>query len=231
MMRFTVAVDSVYSAEVTDMTAHNSVADTSPYATFDESNTASPLYLLDDTGISHAPKKPQTGFRIRSYQADLWDDKFEELKVFRERFEHCLVPHNWCENIPLAQWVKRQRYQFKLKQRGGHSTMTDERQQALEDMGFVWDSHRATWEERLHELRDFQKELGHCNVPSMHPENPKLSVWVKCQRRQFRLFRRGEKSNMTGERIEMLSALGFVWNPRNLDVGAPSIADDDASCM
>jgi hypothetical protein len=33
---------------------------------------------------------------------------------FKRRFGHWLLPHNLAENIPLAQWVKRQRYQYKL---------------------------------------------------------------------------------------------------------------------
>lgn len=160
--------------------------------------------------------------RIRSYQVDLWEAKLEELTTFRKKAGHCLVPHNWEENTPLVQWVNRQRYQYKLKVRGEHSTMTVERENILEDLGFIWSSHEAVREERLNDIRDFRKTFGHCNVPSSYAENVKLSVWVKSQRRQYKLFRRGEnRSTITQDRIDELTDLGFVWNPRNMELGRP----------
>eukprot|EP00538_Stauroneis_constricta_P011409 CAMPEP_0119556036 /NCGR_PEP_ID=MMETSP1352-20130426/8089_1 /TAXON_ID=265584 /ORGANISM="Stauroneis constricta, Strain CCMP1120" /LENGTH=660 /DNA_ID=CAMNT_0007602925 /DNA_START=261 /DNA_END=2243 /DNA_ORIENTATION=- len=155
-------------------------------------------------------------FRFRSYQSEMWQERLEELQKFRKENGHCLVPHNWSVNLPLAQWVKRQRYQMKLKLEGKHSTMTTERQEILENLGFIWDSHKAAWEERLHELRQFCSNHGHTNVPSTYPENPQLSVWVKCQRRQYKLYVKNQKTNLTEERKMQLDSLGFVWNPRNL---------------
>ena len=83
-------------------------------------------------------------------------------------------------------------------------------------MGFIWDSHRASWHERLASLKMFHMEFKHTNVPSNYEVDKPLAVWVKCQRRQMKLFRRGVKSTMTQERIDALEALGFDWNPRNL---------------
>jgi Helicase associated domain len=94
------------------------------------------------------------------------------------------------------------------------STLTDERVERLNSVGFVWSSHHTTFEERLDELRMFQQETGHCNVPSQYPPNQKLSTWVKCQRRQYKLLMEGQKSNMTDERIEILNKHGFVWEIR-----------------
>jgi hypothetical protein len=152
--------------------------------------------------------------RFRESHLEKWSQRFEDLVQFRHDFGHCLVPLEWSENPSLAHWVKRQRCQYKAKREGKHSTLTDERQISLEKMGFIWDSHRATWEERLNEIADFRERHCHCNVPSKYPKNPQLSIWVKCQRRQFKLFLEGRKSNMTRERIAKLSSIGFVWNPR-----------------
>jgi hypothetical protein len=99
---------------------------------------------------------------------------------------------------------------------GGHSTFTEERQQALKALGFVWDSHAASWEERWNELREFKEEHGHCNVPKKYPENQQLAVWVKRQRRQFKLYSSGQGSkSMMLPRIERLQVLGFVFDPRS----------------
>ena len=59
------------------------------------------------------------------------------------------------------------------------STMTDERVQLLENIGFIWDSHAAAWAEKLHELKDYARQRGDCNVPSTFPDNPQLATWVK----------------------------------------------------
>lgn len=156
-------------------------------------------------------------------QSGRWHDRFQDLCKFREEYGHCCVPSHWPQNPPLAQWVKRQRYQSKLRGEGRHSTMTEERKDALDNMGFVWDPHSAFWEERLNELHGFREKHGHCNVPTKYPENPQLAVWAKCQRRQFKLYctEGAKRSNMTLERIQKLTRVGFVFNPREAKRNAP----------
>jgi hypothetical protein len=76
--------------------------------------------------------------------------------------------------------------QFKLRHQGKHTTLTEERMQSLNDLGFVWSSHGAIWDDRLEELQRYNETHGHCNVPKNYPDNKGLAVWVKCQRRQVR---------------------------------------------
>ena len=149
--------------------------------------------------------------RFRSYQAEQWNESYADLCFFLDKHGHCQVPHTYSDNPALARWVKRQRYQYRLKQEGKPSTMSDERIAALEKIGFVWDSHGSTWDERLNELEAFKAKHGNCNVPSCFLENPRLATWVKCQRRQYKLFCQGKPSNITLERIEKLQGLGFEW--------------------
>jgi hypothetical protein len=93
--------------------------------------------------------------------------------------------------------------------------MTNEREKALEDLGFVWDYHTFFWEERLNDLRAFRDQHLHCSVPAKYPENQQLAIWAKRQRRQFKEFTQGDRcSNMTLERISKLAGIGFVFNPR-----------------
>jgi hypothetical protein len=89
--------------------------------------------------------------------------------------------------------------------------MTPERVTLLEDIGFIWDSHASTWEERLNELKEYAAVYGDCNVPSSYARNPKLATWIKCQRRQFKLLQEGRTSNMTLERMRELEKIGFNW--------------------
>lgn len=153
--------------------------------------------------------------RFRRYQSDQWADRFQELEMFRAVHGNCHVPHSFPENQQLAQWVKRQRYQYKLKQMNRSSTLTDDRKEMLEAIGFVWDSHKAAWEEKYEALLSFFARHGHTNVPSNY-EDKTLAIWIKCQRRQYKLCKKGLKSTINAERINKMNSLGFVWNPRNL---------------
>jgi hypothetical protein len=157
----------------------------------------------------------QIDSRFRGYQADQWTEKFEELCTFIKSNGHCQVPHGYPTNESLARWTKRQRYQYKLTQEDKPSTMTEDRIQALNALGFVWNSHEAIWEERCTELNAFKLVNGHCNVPSLFVTNQKLATWVKCQRRQYKLFVAQKQSNMTTERAARLHQFGFVWELRS----------------
>lgn len=143
-----------------------------------------------------------------------WKMRYQELFEFQQKHGHCLVPMYDHHSPKLSNWVKRQRNQYRLKLEGKHSTLCDKRQKALEDLGFVWDSHAACWEEKYKELYQFWRENGHSKVPKSYKKNPSLSVWVKCQRRQYKLLLAGKASYISEDRIRMLKSLDFDFNPR-----------------
>jgi hypothetical protein len=151
---------------------------------------------------------------FRAYQAEQWTQRYEELCEYCKVHGNCQVPHTYTQNAALARWVKRQRYQYKLRMENKPSTMTDQRVAVLERIGFVWDSHVAAWDERRSELIDYKRTYGHCNVPSNYSANRQLAVWVKRQRRQYKFFWEGKPSSMTEERIASLQAIGFEWELR-----------------
>ena len=168
----------------------------------------------EDSSVGGDDSNLDDTLKFRAYQAETWTERFEELLEFRSKLGHCLVPNNFPANPALAQWVKRQRYQYKLKQQGKRSTLSEERMKVLEEIGFVWDSHSTCWEERLKELLEYRDAKGDCNVPSRYNENRQLAVWVKRQRRQYKFFIEGKPSSMTHERIAVLEGLGFNWDLR-----------------
>ena len=144
-------------------------------------------------------------------QAASWTTKFEELLLFRRKYGHCNVPNALPENQGLAEWVKRQRYQFKLKSENKKSSISDERVQQLDSIDFVWFSHAAVWDERLQELMAYKGVHGDCNVPSRYLENRQLADWVKRQRKLYRLYRDEKPSSLSKKRIDRLEAIGFEW--------------------
>ena len=156
-----------------------------------------------------------SSIECNQHKVEQWTERFHELLQFKQHHGHCLVPHNWKQNKKLSQWVKRQRYQHRLLQQGRHSTLTHERVVQLEEIGFAWNSHKAGWEERYQQLVDYHDVHGHCKVPCNWTENPSLGIWVKFQRRQYKLRCNGENNTLTDDRVRRLHNLGFVFDPCN----------------
>ena len=151
--------------------------------------------------------------RFKPFHEEKWSHRYKELLEFHRAFGHAAVPHTYPKNPQLARWVKRQRRQFKLRQEGKPSTMTTERLELLDSVGFIWDSHDLNWREKLEALTAYKVDNGHCNVPSNYKDK-KLATWVKCQRRQYKLYWDGKPSAMTSNRITALERVGFEWEIR-----------------
>ncbi|KAG7342558.1 helicase domain protein [Nitzschia inconspicua] len=155
------------------------------------------------------------------YQEDQWKLRFQDLLEFQRLHGHLMVPNMYPKNKKLSQWVKRQRYQYRLKTRGHHSTLTDEREKLLDQLGFVWNSHGASWNDQFQRLEAFYRAFGHIQVPSTGcAKYSSLSTWCKHQRREYRKMVQGSgRTTMTMERARKLESICFDWNPRHL-VGA-----------
>lgn len=82
--------------------------------------------------------------RSRDTFGESWNQRFEELKVFKRLHGHCLVPSRYPESPELGVWVGTQRTQYRLYMKGKESTssaissMNEDRIRALEDLGFAW---------------------------------------------------------------------------------------------
>lgn len=164
-------------------------------------------------GATNSCKKDEK--RFKAFHEEKWNEYLEQVKAFKVNHGHCLVPHTYPENQHLARWVKRQRRQYKLMKEGDPtSTMTKERFEILHREGFIWDSHDVIWRERHAQLLEYKKNFGHCRVPSYSKKYPQLASWVKCQRRQFKLFWEGKRSSMSTERTKLLDDIGFTWEVR-----------------
>lgn len=153
--------------------------------------------------------------RFSSHQDELWLEQFGKLNNYKQGYGHCCVPITYGADQMLARWVKRQRYQYKRYKDCKPSAINPSRIELLDSIGFIWDAHSAQWQEKMRELTAYACENGHCSIPSYDPNNVRLSTWVKCQRRQYKLRQSGKPSNMTDNRIEKLNSIGFAWSLRS----------------
>jgi hypothetical protein len=127
---------------------------------------------------------------------------------------------------PLSYWATKMRSKYEAYQNGvapaGRNGKLKEAQvRKLTDAGFKWDVGYSKpekwvagipWEDRWGQLKEYKRSHHHTNVPRAFPE---LGNWVHTQRKQYRAFLRGAKSNMTSERICKLGELDFNFGPKS----------------
>lgn len=115
------------------------------------------------------------------------------------------------------------------------TTMTKERVQLLESIGFKWANltGQELWDQRYSELVAFKKQVkyyaisaitfllslssfvlfahgfalqnGHCIVPTKSTDHPELGRWVTTQRSKKK------KNGLDKEKKRKLDRIGFIW--------------------
>ena len=158
---------------------------------------------------------------LQQFDSDArWKRQFEELVAYKRENGHCNAP----QSTPLGKWVKMQRENYRetqLRAQGAlpqnrtkpRPTLSEERIAQLNSIGFQWKvaPPAAGWEHRYEELVEYKRLHGDCNVPQAWPENRQLGRWVMKQRCQYTLRQKGDRCQITDERIQRLNDLGFSW--------------------
>jgi len=129
-----------------------------------------------------------------------WEAMFAELKKFKAAHRNCNVPVKWTANPRLGSWVAVQR---RAKRNG---TLNSDRTKRLKDLGFSWAVLKKAWETSFAQLERYKQKYGHCNVPLFWSRNLRLGKWVSHQRSRKKM------NAISSDRVERLTALGFVWD-------------------
>lgn len=110
-------------------------------------------------------------------QEERWQENFQKLSTFQERYGHFVVPHTSPKYQELASWVKNQRFAHK------RGRLSSERVAALNNIGFAWTGEEARWDRLYQQLVKFHTEHGHTRIPTKQRE---LYRWITQQRRELR---------------------------------------------
>ena len=136
-----------------------------------------------------------------------WRLKFEELRKYKEAHGDYRVPQS---HPSLGRWVDNQRANYRLLKGGKKASTTQEWIDLLNSIGFEWSVDNVIpWMDRFEALRIYKEAHGDYQVPR---SNPTLGAWVHNLRKYYRLFKRGKKSRITQERIDLLNSIGFEWS-------------------
>lgn len=167
-----------------------------------------------------------------------WSNWMSQLAEYRRKHGDCDVPLKYAANPALGAFVNRQRAEYRKMLAKKPSSMTEERVNDLNRLGFTWavkESH-TSWQERFEDLKAYMRENGHTNVPKIYPKNPSLGYWVSfCsflpsteivmeslinslqvneQRFQYRRLQKNKSSCMTEDKIKALNSIDFKFTLR-----------------
>ncbi|EJK54691.1 hypothetical protein THAOC_25660 [Thalassiosira oceanica] len=134
-----------------------------------------------------------------------WEKGFQNLCMFKKEHGHV----NPKKRDPVnGRWVGAQRQNYRLKQEGKHTPLTDERISKLVAIGFEWSvkkSPREAWRGNYERLLEYRASEGHANVPRTYKADRALANWVKNQRSAKK------KSALTEEQVRLLNEVDFTW--------------------
>ncbi|MFE3760473.1 Helicase associated domain protein [Streptomyces sp. NPDC059104] len=158
-----------------------------------------------------APRDPALIAKWISYQvfnterAD-WRRGVEAAFRYREREQHLEVPYDHTEGpYPLGRWLSDQRRAFRA------GTMTGERAAELEELGIVWDTADAAFEENLAAARAYHRLHGTLAAPrGAAILDVQVGQWLTNVRRPGGL---GKDPVRAERRAAALAAVDEDWNP------------------
>ena len=143
----------------------------------------------------------------RGSHEDRWNSHIDALKKYKKENGNCNVPRKYPSNQALSEFVH--------YVRTAEDDLSEERCKALQELGFVFNTHEAAWENKFLEVEDFFGEAGCSGVKmsALRSEKPRLYDWIGKQRAAYAKLRRGKKSTMTKGRISRLEQIGIHLDP------------------
>ena len=148
------------------------------------------------------------GFVLRSGHShrevsERWEENFARLVELKQQEGDCHAALVNSSDRALQLWARAQRDNYR------QGTLSAERRERLESIGFDWSAYDAMWDRKFGQLLQFKKEHGHCSISGTYNGIHGLGSWV-AQQRDYK--RRGILSS---ERIRRLEEVGFPWQREN----------------
>lgn len=133
---------------------------------------------------------------------DFWEG-LGYLTAYKEEHGDCRVNDDFVTegNFRLGRWVGRQR----SASRAGR--LPRKRVGALNELGFIWDPLEDDFQRGLSYLKAYKEKHGHCRMKGREIfDGFSLGSWVLGRRKAL------AKGQLSQERIDVLDALGFIWD-------------------
>ena len=154
-----------------------------------------------------------------------WEQHFKVAQEYYREHGNLLVNvrDGKYGGVELGRWLAQLRTYRKSGIRANY--LTEERAEALDSIGMVWDVPDYLWEQNYHAAVQYHKEHGDLDVPYYYvtPDGVKLGVWIANTRFAGRNEGTG-RAELTEEQRRRLDELGMIWENRNNAVWDKSYA-------
>ena len=159
-------------------------------------------------------------FEMLRYVSDrltrTWEDYYELAKIYYEHYGNLLIPAAFKTNdgctydengiVKLGIWISTQRQNF--------SNLSPEKQQSLQNIGFVLNPLKERWHKNYELAKAYYEHHGNLLMPYKfktndgytHDENGTINLgnWIGTQRKNF--------SSLSKEKQQLLQDIGFALN-------------------
>ena len=125
------------------------------------------------TTTSSTASRPRKRRRTTSAHRTSWEERLRQLRDYKARYGDLLIPIRFKENPSLGKFVHNSREQYKIfhkapgpgKPKKKKCSLTRERIEQLEELGFLWSAERSKhqkedWEARLKQLKKYKEKYG-----------------------------------------------------------------------
>ncbi|MBQ9745341.1 MAG: Helicase associated domain protein [Clostridia bacterium] len=158
------------------------------------------------------------GMRWESVRDLSWERNFAAAKEYYEEHGDLLVPvgDTKYHGVPLGRWLAGLRSYRKNNAQSAY--LTQERIDALDGIGMVWDVPDYLWEKNYHAALEYHRENGNLGVPTYYvtEDGLRLGAWLVGLRKT--------KAELSAEQISRLDALGFSWTVKSNNTWEQSYA-------
>ena len=160
-------------------------------------------------------KLTSIGMRWESKSDLSWEKYYSAAKRYFEKNGNLRAVALYVdeEGVDLGRWLS----QIRLYRKSGikNKRLSEERIQALDAIGMVWDVFDYIWEEYYAAAVQYHREYGDLNVPVkyVNGNGVKLGQWLNNVRQARSRTSSGYKE-LTPEQISRLDALGMIWGSK-----------------
>jgi hypothetical protein len=130
------------------------------------------------------------------YEVLPWKEMYQRLVAYKNHNKTTNVPYKYKADPKLGLWVNHQRDFYSKK------TLSVDRINLLESVGFVWNTLDTQWMEIYNKLVEYKNKHGSTLVPTI---GHRLYKWVSTQRKVY------NNGDLLKKRYELLSSIGFAW--------------------
>lgn len=120
---------------------------------------------ISEVKLSPTTRELEAAASVRAQEAlHTWYERLKELHEYIQMNGHTNVPQKYSPNQKLGVWVNKQRMEKKNYDDRKATSMTEEKLEALNNIGFVWAKRKGqhSWDTKYRELREYKKMNGDC---------------------------------------------------------------------